>query len=708
MKKILFSALALTMCLSLSADEGMWLIHSIDAALEKKMQERGLELSAKEIYNADTPGASLADAVVSLDFGCTGSIISDNGLLITNHHCAYSDIHTLSTPDHNYLEDGFWAMKSEEEIHIKGKSAFFLKKVIDVTEEVKALQSEMHKCGKPCGPRKMSFILEKKYAKESGLEAMLSSFWSGSKYYMALYEVYKDVRLVAAPPVSMAAFGGDIDNWEWPQHKCDFAMYRIYTDKDGKPADYSEDNIPMKPAKKLEISLDGYNLGDYTMVIGYPGRTNRNASSAEVSFCEKVSLPISTSLRHKQMEIVNEWMKADPAIRLKYSDYYFSLSNVQELGSGQAECFRRFSVASGKTEQDRVLSEWIASNGQRQQELGNLPAELCDKYEDIERVERSKTFFRETLIRGSRIGTTIRKAYNCRRPTGLPNHILNDYDEIDLRVEKDLLIYSLEQYLRNVDKQFISNLQKKFMEEYLHDGEYDYKALGEDLWNNSMFTCEDGIERLKAQNVTKEEIINDPLAAFIMSAQITDFNKLEDKIEGEESVNKLNGEYKRALYRMRLEKGIAQYPDANSTMRVTFGTVCTLEPRDGVICDWKTTPAGILEKYNPTSYEFSLNDRQYLLYRRGDWGRWGFGDDKRMYVDFLTDNDITGGNSGSPVLNAKGELIGLAFDGNKESLASDAAYIADYNRCVCVDIRFILWTLDTYAGMTRIIEEIGL
>jgi len=317
------------------ADEGMWMIHAIDAALEKKMQERGLELSAREIYNADAPGSSVADAVVSMEFGCTGSIISDRGLLITNHHCAYSDIHGLSTPEHNYLEEGFWAMRQEEEVNITGKSVYFLKKVLDVTDEVLKLQADLIAEGKPSGSRRLSHLMEQKYSRETGMEAWLASMWRGSRYYLALYEVYKDVRLVAAPPVSSAAFGGDIDNWEWPQHKCDFAMYRVYTAPDGSPAEYSEDNVPLKPVRKLSISLDGYKAGDYTMVIGYPGSTNRYSSSFETDFTETLKHPVNNAIRGRQMDIIKGWMNRDPEIRLKYSDYFFSLSNMQECFSGE-------------------------------------------------------------------------------------------------------------------------------------------------------------------------------------------------------------------------------------------------------------------------------------------------------------------------------------------------------------------------------------
>ena len=268
--KYLYLIVFLAFSFSLHADEGMWMINAINEALEKKMQERGLALSAEEIYNAEAEGASLSDAVVSLDFGCTGSMISRQGLLITNHHCAYSDVHSISTPDHNFLEDGFWAMKSSEETNIPGKKGWFLKTVIDVTDEVNAMLAEAEAEGRHLGFRKLSWELEKKYKAATGYEASLASMWAGSQYWLSLYEVYSDVRLVAAPPVSFAAFGGDIDNWEWPQHKCDFALYRIYTAPDGSPADYSPENVPLVPSAVLYISLDGYRPGDFTMVIGYP------------------------------------------------------------------------------------------------------------------------------------------------------------------------------------------------------------------------------------------------------------------------------------------------------------------------------------------------------------------------------------------------------------------------------------------------------
>ena len=707
---IISSALALFLFgLEASADEGMWMINAIDAALEKKMQERGLQLSAGEIYNVDAPGAGVADAVVSMEFGCTGSIISDQGLLITNHHCAYGDIHGLSTLEHNYLEEGFWAMRAEEEVNIKGKSVYFLKRVLDVTDEVMKLHDDLVAEGKPAGSRRVSHLMETKYSKETGLEASLASMWRGSRYYLALYEVYKDVRLVAAPPVSSAAFGGDIDNWEWPQHKCDFAMYRVYTAPDGSPAEYSEDNVPMKPVRKLDISLDGYKDGDYTMIIGYPGTINRYSSSFEVNFDETLNHPVNNAIRGRQMEIIKRWMDTDPDIRLKYSDYFFNLSNMQECFSGEQECYTRFDVVEQKEALEQELQEWIEASPERKAKWGDIIDGLRTKYLAIRDIEENNYYFRETMIRGSQLALIMRRAHNPRNIAGTGEKMLEKYALIDLRVEKDLFEYAVEVFVGKLDPSYMSDWQKELIASFTKDGVCDTKALTETLWNSSIFTSEEGIARLGRKEVPNEEIVADALCRFVMDVKSTDFSFAQAEAEGTPDILALKKEYTHALYQMRLEKGIVQYPDANSTMRITYGTVGGYEPRDGVVCDWKTTPTGILEKYNPTDYDFTLNDRQYLLYRRGDWGKWGGGPDgKDMYVNFLTDNDITGGNSGSPVLNAKGELIGLAFDGNKESLASDALWTEGYNKCVCVDIRFVLWTIDRYAGMTRIIDELGL
>ena len=699
------------------ADEGMWLIQDINAALEKKMQERGLKLSAGEIYNADAPGAAVSDAIVSLGFYCTGSIISDQGLLITNHHCAYSDVFALSTPEHNYLEEGYWAVRSDQELPIPDKQVFFLKRVLDVTAEVQNLRKELSEKGLPCGMRRVSHILESKYKKDTGKEAYLNSMWAGVKYYMALYDVYEDLRLVAAPPVSVAAFGGDTDNWEWPQHKCDFAMYRVYMSPDGKPAKYSSDNVPLKPLRKLDISLDGYKPGDYTMVIGYPGRTNRYASSLETDYQERVALPIANELRRNQMEIMRRWMDADPAVWLKYSDTFFGLSNIGEMQEGEAACLNRFGVKAIKESEEKDLQAWIEADPARKARWGSLMSDLQKMYDETEAVERNKAYFRETFFRGTIIGRTIMRMNSARgKFKPMKKFLMKGVSETDPRVERDLLEYSVSQYFTNIDTSLFGPYQRELSAKF----GTDFKAMTDYIWEGTMVASR---EKAEAFN-NPAQFNDDRLKKLLLDVSILDFNKTDDDMNLRNRILALNKEYTQALYEMRSDKGIAQYPDANSTMRITYGTVGPIEPHDGVWCSWQTSTNGIIEKYDAENRDFKPSDAFMSMLKSRDWGRWavampssgkkaasapvGSAPAGTMPADFLTDNDITGGNSGSPVLNAEGKVIGLAFDGNKESLASDLYAVPGYNKCVCVDIRYILWTLDKYAGMSRIIEELGL
>ena len=702
MKRMLCLTVALLAAAAAYADEGMWMINAIGKALESNMQERGLMLGARDIYDADAPGAALADAVVSLDFGCTGSIVSNRGLVITNHHCAYADVHALSTPEHNYLEEGFWAMSDAEEIPIKGKKIQFLKKVIDVTEEAQAISDAQQLEGKAMGFRRLSYLMEKKYSEQTGLIASLSSMWSGSKYYMALYQEYSDIRLVAAPPVSIAAFGGDVDNWEWPQHKCDFALYRIYTAPNGAPAEYAPENVPLKPARVLEIAPQGLRVGDFTMVIGFPGRTSRYSSSAKIRYEAEVTLPVANDVRHRQMEIISKWMNADEKVRLMYSNRFFSLSNVQELQEGEVMCINRFGVLDSVRRQEKKLQQWIEASPDRQREMGGLLSELDRTYTAVSPAEKSLAYYREAIIRGIRprmIATRVNNLVRGRSAAvqapfnrkALGQHL----EEMDLRVEKELWRYNAEVYMENVDSCFWTAGQKAAYAVYGRD----YDTMCENLWNNSWITDFDSLKKyVTTDALPNEEMFRDTLYQFLMENKMPEFNQAIDKAAAGDNVTSLGRKYTRALYKMRDEAGLPQYPDANSTMRITYGTVGGYSPRDGVICGAFSTPAGLLAKHNPSVYDFCLKDGWKLLLETGN---------PPQAVNFITDNDITGGNSGSPVMNARGQLVGLAFDGNKESLASDVYYTPGYNKCVCVDIRFVLWTLRRYAGMDRILSEMN-
>ena len=687
--RLFLTAVALMIGATAFADEGMWMIQDINEALEKNMRVRGLKLAANEIYNDEAPGTAVSDAVVSIGFYCTGSVISDQGLIITNHHCAYSNIAKLSTPEHNYLEDGFWAMTSEEEIPIEGETVFFLKKVFDVTEEVKGIMKEFRTNGKPFGIRKISAIMEKRYKEATGMECILSSMWAGEKYYMSVYKTYTDLRLVAAPPQSIGYFGGNQDNWTWPRHNCDFTIYRIY-----------EDGKPVTREKSLKISLAGYNPGSFAMVIGYPGRTNRYTSSAEINYQEKINLPISNAIRGGQMSIIRKWMDADPIVRMKYSEWFFSLSNIQENNDGMAKCFRRFWVKDEKIEQEKEMQKWIDAAPNRKAMWETLIPDLKAIYSETESVERDKVFFRETMFRGTFISRYMLRAGNVSSVERAKETLREGFAATDARVEKELLEYACKEYFENLEFSYFGKFQVKMLDRF---GD-DYKAMAEYIWNKSVISSLSRIDGIQSV----DEVKNDPLHRMLTDTPVTTFNNRKDQLEKRQRVNKLGKEYKKALYWMRLHKDVEQYPDANSTMRITYGTVGGLQPNDAVWYNWYTTPEGILQKYNPDDHDYILKDRHKYLLEKGRWGRWGTRVDGRrtMIVDFMTDNDITGGNSGSPVLNAKGELIGLAFDGNLESLASDASYTEGYNKCINTDIRYVMWVLDKYAGMKRIVKEV--
>ena len=687
--RLFLTAVALMIGATAFADEGMWMIQDINEALEKNMRARGLKLAANEIYNDEAPGTAVSDAVVSIGFYCTGSVISDQGLIITNHHCAYSNIAKLSTPEHNYLEDGFWAMTSEEEIPIEGETVFFLKKVFDVTEEVKGIMKEFRASGKPFGIRKISAIMEKRYKEATGMECILSSMWAGEKYYMSVYKTYTDLRLVAAPPQSIGYFGGNQDNWTWPRHNCDFTIYRIY-----------EDGKPVTREKSLKISLAGYNPGSFAMVIGYPGRTNRYTSSAEINFQEIISLPISNAIRGGQMSIIRKWMDADPIVRMKYSEWFFSLSNIQENNDGMAKCFKRFWVKDEKIEQEKEMQKWIDAAPNRKAMWETLIPDLKAIYSETESVERDKVFFRETMFRGTFISRYMLRAGNVSSVERAKETLREGFAATDARVEKELLEYACKEYFENLEFSYFGKFQVKMLDRF---GD-DYKAMAEYIWNKSVISSLSRINGIQSV----DEVKNDPLHKILTDTPITVFNNRNCQLEKKQKANKLEKEYKKALYWMRLHKDVEQYPDANSTMRITYGTVGGLQPNDAVWYNWYTTPEGILQKYNPDDHDYILKDRHKYLLEKGRWGRWGTRVDGRrtMIVDFMTDNDITGGNSGSPVLNAKGELIGLAFDGNLESLASDASYTKGYNKCINTDIRYVMWVLDKYAGMKRIVKEV--
>ena len=702
------------------ADEGMWLMHRL-AEIYPQMKARGLKIKDKEIYNEKS--AALADAVVAVDGGMgTGSMISDQGLMITNHHVAYSDICALSTPECNLLETGFWARTRDEEIPVPGKTVWFVRKVVDVTDEANALKEEMKAAGKwgMMAPRRLYAELEGRYGRETECEVSCYSMWGGKMYLMFYYDIYKDVRLVGTPPASIGAFGGDYDNWGWPQHKGDFALYRVYADREGRPAAYSADNVPLKPRRVLQVATGGVHDGDFAMVIGFPGRTNRYASSFAVAEKQCVRNPIVVANRHDRMDILKRHMERDPRVRMEYSDAYFGLSNYADYAKWENICLRRYDVIGIRAAEEARLAAWIDADPARRAEYGDLLANLKKGYEARAEAVREKCYYQETWIRPSdvmmtanRLGTLVDRMQRDgiasvqdgdKNFAGVKSNTRRMMKDFDLATDKEVLTRMMESFIDNVPREMWGEQLPQLYDRF----KGNVPALVDYAFENTCCTSYEKLCAWFAQPRTAEEILSDPMAAMANSVSSRRF---AEKLKQAEETSGIDADkeelrYTHAIYEMRESEGTPQYPDANSTMRLTYGTVGPVSPKDAVHYDSRSTIDGYLEKYNPDDYEFRVDDRMSSLIRSKDWGRWG--ENGRLYVNFLTNNDITGGNSGSPVLNARGDVIGLAFDGNRESMSGDIYFHPTNFKTVCVDIRFVLWIMDKYAGAGKLIDEMRL
>ncbi len=719
MKKLLTLIVSLFILVPIaSADEGMWLINLLDKKLYSQMKAKGLKLKPNEIYNEE--GGALTDAIVAIDGGmCSGSIISPEGLMITNHHCAYGDIHALSTPEKNYLEDGFWAMTRDQEINIKGKTVTFLRKVIDVTDETNAVIDSLDKVG-PRGlffMNKVSAVFEKRY-KSVPYELSLESMWKGSKYYLYFYETYKDVRLVGAPPVSIGAYGGETDNWGWPQHKGDFAMYRVYASKDGKPAEYSKDNVPLAANKYLSVSAKGVKRDDFTMVLGYPGRTTRYISSFELKEKEDILNPVISGVRRAKLDVWKKYMDASPETRLKYSGKYFEVENYTDYTKWENICLSRYKVVEELTAKERKLTEWINADPSRIAKYGKVLENLKKGYDAKAEITRQREYFRESIVRGAEfINLGIRfksltisggrsKTDSIDMSKGdarifRDKHAKELFASADVAADRELFKVMLKYYVTEVPEKFYD----KGFKDLLASFKGDYVKLADYVYDNSVVTDSVRLREFFSKKRAVSELLADPVIIIANTAGIVEYNRTEDNILKKTKID-LDEErkaYVHAFYEMEKSMGEAMYPDANSTMRLTFGEVGSIEPADGIYYHYQTSTKGIQEKYNPKNYEFKLTPKMQSLLNAGDWGKWG--ENGKLYVDFLSDNDITGGNSGSAVMNSKGELIGLAFDGNRESMSGDVFYKEGYCKSVCVDIRYVLWVIDKYAGASNLLNE---
>jgi len=688
MKKLASVAMALLIAAgSAWADEGMWLLPLLEKMNGKALKEAGCHLTPEQIYSINS--TSLKDAIVQFGGGCTGEIVSDNGLLLTNHHCGYSSIQKLSSVEHDYLKDGYWAMKMDEELPCPGLTVTFLVSMTDVTKTMdKVVKKALKDCEGKAGRELMKDKLVEAAVKEAikGLEegvkaanpdcdAHVVTYYNENVYYLVVSRTYTDIRFVGAPPSSIGKFGADTDNWMWPRHTCDFSMFRVYADKDNKPADYSEDNVPYTPKRSLRISLRGVNEGDYTMIMGYPGRTTRFQTSPELEQQIR-SNDIRIAARTIRQDIMMKYMLADPAVKIQYASKYSSSSNGWKKWQGMKLAFDKLDIIGRAEQQEADFTKWASAKKKRTALYGDAIDAIKKEVDSRRNFTEAFTLAYETLyqIELVRLASTGLSKNADRMPD-----LYKDYcADLDREVAKALLAY----YKENADTLFA------LREEFDIDAIYD----------NSVFTSYEMYAA--ADSATRA---NDPAVAFSKEA-------MRVVIGANRTLNLMGPIDAQKAYTAGLlawRKGQPSYPDANFTMRMTYGHVMSYSPKDAVLYRHYTTLEGVMEKEDPDNWEFVVPAKLKELWKAKDYGRYADADG-RLHTCFLSNNDITGGNSGSPIMNADGDLIGLAFDGNWESMSSDVMFEPDLQRCINVDIRYVLFIIDKFGGAGWLLDEMNL
>ena len=709
------------------ADEGMWLPLLVDRLNYTDMERCGLQLSADEIYSVNH--SSLKDAIVSLGGGfCTGEIISDEGLLLTNHHCGYDYIQSHSTVDNDLLANGFWAYSKDQELANPGLYVQFLVRMEDVTKKVLSnVKSDMSEWERQRVVDKAIDNIITDAKSGSDYDIQIKPFFEGNEYYMFVYETYYDIRLVGAPPESIGKFGGDTDNWTWPRHNGDFCLFRVYTGPDGKPAPYSPNNIPLKPKYFLPVSLEGVQKNDFAMVMGYPGSTNRYLTSYGVRLALEKSNPSRVKIRQKRLGIMKEAMDSSAILRLEYAAKYAEVSNYWKYYIGQSEGLRKLHVYEQKQAQEREFIQWVDSKSSRQRKYGDAMGLIATSYPDVEKYALPYIYYLEAGFGVEMIefGFRFRPLLQMLSAKDVNQKELDS--ELEYRREKATQFFK--DYDRSIDKKEFAALltlfyhdvpkefqpkafaaveidddpKDRFFRDFRVDKAGDFTALANYIYTHSIFTDRDKLMAFLA-HPRKETLENDPGYKFA-SSMYDGYRNVA--IKRGSALTHLDHGRRLFIAGLRaMHPDRKYYPDANSTMRVTYGKVAGYSPRDAVEYKYFTTLKGVMEKEDPSNPEFIVPEKLKRLYQQKDFGQ--YGEDGKMHVAFLTNNDITGGNSGSPVLNAKGELIGIAFDGNWEAMSSDIAYEPNLQRCINVDIRYVLFIIDKYGGATNLIQEMKL
>ena len=695
------------------ADEGMWLPMLIDRLNYIDMQKMGLHLTADEIYSINH--SSLKDAIVQFGGGCTSEVISPDGLMITNYHCGYNAIQDNSSVDHDYLSHGFWSKNKNEELKCPGLTAKFLIRMENVTPKVLSqLKDTMSEASRLKKVLEIAKQLQAEATKGTQYEAEVKGFFNGNEYYMFVYETFKDIRLVGTPPESLGKFGGDTDNWMWPRHTCDFSMFRIYTAPDGSPAEYSSENIPFKSKYFLPVSTKGIKNGDFTMVMGYPGSTDRFLTSFGVKMAIEKLNPSIVKIRDKKLALMKEDMNTSEAIHIKYAAKYAGTANYWKYFIGQTKNLKQLKVYDNKVEIEKQFTDWVNKDANRQAAFGKALSNISYAYVDLNKYVVARIYFSEALTRGTEIiaySKSFQQLYDSLKAhksskSNIDKLILNlknsadkYFKDYNAPTDKKLLTAMLTMYYNDIPK----DQQPKVITDIADKYGKDFTKFADKVFDNSLFRSRESVnDFLKDPGTRKldKDIVFSTMKELY--AYAADLNKKLESINA--LLEKGNRRFVKGLMEMQPDKKF--YPNANSTMRLTYGKVMDYFPADAVHYDFETTLKGVMEKEDPNNDEFIVPDKINTLYDNKDFGQ--YGDNGKLTTCFITNNDITGGNSGSPVINADGELIGLAFDGNWEAMSGNIAYNPDLQRCICVDIRYVLFIIDKFAGAKNLIQEMRL
>lgn len=698
------------------ADEGMWLLYMLGDKVYNDMVKKGLKLTKAQLYNLNSP--SIKDAIVIFGGGCTGEIVSSKGLIFTNHHCGYDAIASASTVEHNYLQDGFWAKSMTEEIPAKGLSVQFLVRIDEVTDQVNAALSGLAGAERAAKLVTIGSEISRKATEGTGYEGRVMSFFKGNQFLLFQYQRFKDIRLVGAPAESIGKFGGDTDNWEWPRHTGDFSVFRVYMSTEGKPAEYAATNVPLIPKHFLPVSIKGYKDGDYAMIYGYPGGTNRYEYSGGVRLKTDIENPAIVNLRDARLKLMFDEMKKDPAVRLQLASDYAGIANYWKFFDGETRQLLKFDTYQQKKLAEDKFAQWAAGKS----DYDDLFAKYESAYTDWRPYARHRVYINEGIL-GSRLtgfaatlqrvesaitkkGTTTEEI--ARVIEGVKNNRKEFMGDENRVSDQHILAATCKMFYTDIDPgqhppSFFENLKSKYGD---LNASATYDKFSEDVFSKTMILDDNKWNAFLAK---PDSVVlrNDPAFQYAVTFVRNYSTRFAPRYTAfTAQINDLGRQYMKGV--LEINKGKDLYPDANFTMRLSYGNVKSYKPRDAVFYDYVCTLTGVVDKYKPGDYEFNLPSNLLEAYRKKDFGQYKDAVKNDIVVTFITTNDITGGNSGSPVINAKGELIGLAFDGNYEALSHKLAFDKDLNRTICVDVRYVLWCIDKLGGAQNIISELTL